>query len=152
MCRKTWSPFVLANEYRLRPTLAYAGYIQGHCIRENWLSLSQQVSNAHSFLVRDENSWLLPLLVLVTHLAWACAGLRHKLLISPDGFISFVVPWRRCLLGIIQGLWLLQSFCLLLPHKRMSLEGRGGIKTYHLGLGALKPLTVHIPCTCESLG
>lgn len=58
---------------------------------------------------------------------------------SPD------LSGRHCFHGAIDPFWLLTIFLPSLPHRSLSLEGRGLMKTLHVGLCAPKPLTLYTP-------
>lgn len=57
-----------------------------------------------------------------------------------ESVFSLIVSGRRCLLGVIYLLWLLQSFHLLSLVAPWSPEWRGLMKTFHVGLSTLKSL------------
>lgn len=79
-----------------------------------------------------------PLLVLGPHLSWTCADLAHAATGSVSSYVpQHLVSGSYCFFfGIFYHLWLLQPFRLF------HLEGRGSMKTSHLGLRAPKSLTL----------
>ena len=68
--------------------------------------------------------------------------------VSSNLYLSCCV--QKTLFLCHHGLWLLHSFYLLF-HVRLSLEGRGLLKTYLIGLSASKLLTLWTLSSCRAL-
>lgn len=74
---------------------------------------------------------------------WTCADLLCAVTVSESSYgYQFCCVWRCCFLGVIDHLWLLQSFHLYIFYISLSLEERTLIRTSHLRLSAPKSLTL----------
>jgi hypothetical protein len=148
--QKTWSLFCVDNYSRtwgLPCSVVRIGQLWLHW--RKLIFLSQQLSGANSNVIRGTHVFF-PFSMLGFCLLWtlfrSCTD-RHRLCeficVAALLCVEDAIPWSQPLSLS------LRIFLLPLPHRSLSLERRGLLKTFHLELITLKSLNF---CTLSSCG
>lgn len=123
------------------PALECDWYTQWHSIKANWFFHPQKSSAANSFFLVNGGTLPTALEVLGIFLIGITTGLLNALTVSAISYVyQSYCSWK--MLSLV-----LSIIPPPFPHRSMSLEERGLLKTFHLVLSTPKSLTL---CTLPS--